>query len=206
MSETRALAKIKKRPANLVVAQSLDELMTMLIEDHGFVERSLLRWSSHHREVPDGVYVERQEDELLVWVPPDPERSMGNGSLLPKTVRLSARPHPRGHQLTVQRERARSSVMTLGAGAFFAIVFVASGFAAGPAAIDLPIILLYLLSLSALGSVLGRQYLDARARSDMAWEALANVLGPLAISGHDEEDPYRGSARFDKRRALLERT
>ena len=177
--------------ASLVVAESAGELLSRLVHEHDFEERPLQNWEFLPRVVPDGVYLAPCEGGFSVWVPPDPETASGSW-VLPKIVKVMLSPHARGHALTLLRQTPRTNLLALGGTAFFVLLATVLPLALGAAPITLHIAIFLPLCLLVSWVVLGEPYRDARERSELAWRAITRAVGPLAISGELEEDPYRG--------------
>lgn len=187
---TKSTALAKRAVASLVVAESTDELIEKLVEEHGFEERAILAIGDDRNPIPDGVYIERRPHGFAIWVPPDPARSVGNTGMLPPTVVVEALPHPRGHQLTLRRKMSRSNkVALIGAGIYSVSTMVIASLATMRLwevllLIGFPVLILFTL--------LAWQSHIASGRSQHAWQALTAALGPLALTGETSEDPYRG--------------
>jgi hypothetical protein len=172
------------------VAESIDELFRKLIDEHGFEERSMFVAEPQGAVVPDGVYLERRQGGFAVWVPPDPDRTVGNNPMLPPAVLVQSEPHSRGHRLVLRRKMARSNKVAI-AGASIGWLACATILLSTTAPLSswfLPV----MMPLVIMGLLIGHQARIAQDRANSAWDALATALGPLAITGEVADDPYRG--------------
>jgi hypothetical protein len=164
-------------------------LFTKLIDEHGFEERSMFVAEPDGAVVPDGVYLERRRDGFAVWVPPDPSRTVGGNPMLPPAVLVEVEAHPRGYQLRLTRKMARSNKVAIAGAsigwlACVTILLMSSGpLSAWFVPIMMPVVV--------MGLLIVHQARIAADRSSTAWNALAEALGPLAITGEVEDDPYR---------------
>ena len=187
MPSSRAL--VQRSRASLVVAQSVDELVRKLIEEHGFQERSMFVAEPQGAAVPDGVYLERRDQGFAVWVPPDPARTVGGNPMLPPAVLVESEAHERGYRLMLTRKMARSNKVAI-AGAsigWLACVTILLMTAGPVSGWFLPI----MMPVVVMGLLIVHQARIAADRTHAAWSALATALGPLAITGEIEDDPYR---------------
>jgi hypothetical protein len=174
-----------------VIAGSADSLLRTLVDEHGFVEQSMLR--ADPASLADRVYVERHREGFVVWVPPACDRYTGNVAMLPPAIRVVVRADPRGTRLEIRRvlsRRTKVAVSTLAALSFasLALTPILGGAYAIAVAFGLLIAWIVLMHQQAL----------AGDRTETAWEALSPVLARMALPEHDHCDPYRTESQDPK--------
>ncbi len=140
--------------------------------------------------VPDGLYVERIEGGLLVWVPPDPRRTWGDPAVLPPAVAIRGAEHRGGTQLSLRRVVAPATKLNLTSATVLTAIAVGVAMWIADA--------WAWWTLAGLASIvwgeLAVQLRVASARARTAWDALGPALGALALPEPpaDGADPYRG--------------
>ena len=173
--------------ARLWIEGDVESLFDVLLE-HGFEERSSM--ISDGLSVPDGLYVERADQGLLVWVPPDPKRTGLDPMVLPPAVRIDAEPRAGGTQISLHHTEAPATTVS------FAIASILSWVAVGVGWMLASTVVWSVLGVAAVlfwGALLYQQRV-ASARTRLAWNALQPVLGEVAASEPmlpPEGDPYR---------------
>ena len=157
------------------------------LEAAGLERRGMLT-GDQNAPVPDGVYYEKRDDRLVVWVPPDPAKTYGRAAVVPKAIELRLVPTPEGTRLHVRPVTARSTkIAKVGA-----VVITL--------AMTLPLLLsgiwqmvfFSIMPLFIVWFLLRQQFRVARERETAAWNAVASVVGSLPKPEPDALGPYRG--------------
>ena len=174
------------------VPSDLDEVLEALVHEHGFEERSMM--VSDGISVPDGLYVERIERGLLVWVPPDPSRTGGDPAILPAAVMVRGEPHDGGTRLRVSRVVAPATKLNLLSAAGLTLLAAAVASWIGGAVAWWVLAGLALV----LWGELGLQLRVASARAGAAWGALRPALEELVRPEPEPGSlgPYRSAPRL----------
>lgn len=186
MTESKALAR--RRSARLAVPCTLDELYNELLAEHGFEQRSPTHGDG--TTIPEGKYIAKTADGFVVWVPPDPQRSVGN-SLLPRPVYVRAIAGSAGETRVEVRRGLAVDPGTI-AGTVTIATFAAAVAAGASHMMPLAIVALPLSFLFAVTWVVIRhQQGIAAERAEAAWNAITPILAAYAERSRDA-DPYRG--------------
>lgn len=170
----------------LWIEGDVESLFDALLE-HGFEERSSM--VSDGISVPDGLYVERVERGLLVWVPPDPKRAGVDPMVLPRAVSIEVEPDGDRTKLELNHTSAPATFVST-------IIAIALSWAAVGVAwvVDSTAVWTVVVVLGAAlwGALLYQQRIAAE-RGRLAWDALQPILDGLATSPPTpmDGDPYR---------------
>lgn len=184
-SDERGTALALVKGSSLVAIDS--EGLEARLEAAGLERRSMLS-GDQNVPVPDGVYYEKRQDKLVVWVPPDPARTYGHAAVVPIAIELRLVPTPEGTRLTVRPVTARSTKLAFLGG--IAITLAAT----------LPLVLsgtwwlvfVLIMPMFIVWFLLHQQVRVARERETAAWAAIASVVGSLPKPEPDALGPYRG--------------
>ncbi len=181
---SKALARVAR--GELRVREDIDQIWARLIEA-GFEPRSML--ASDGKTIPEGVYLTRRGERIVVWVPPDPARSVGNSAVLPTAIELRVEAQAQGRRLRVRP--IRSLATQVGVGALVGVALLSAAALAWFGAA--PMVWFMTFFAQAVAWVLAlHQARIARARDTKAWDALSPVLGELAqASESPAESGYR---------------
>ncbi|MEM6296109.1 MAG: hypothetical protein AAGA54_32850 [Myxococcota bacterium] len=170
----------------LWIEGAVEDLFEALLADHGFEERSMM--VSDGISVPDGLYVERTTGGLLVWVPPDPQRTGGDPAILPPAVRIEAERSGPGTRLALHRVTAPATVLNLASAAGLTALAAGGAWWLGGTYAWVAFGLLA----AVVWGALAQQVRVAAARAQLAWDALQPALGQLQLpEPAGSTDPYR---------------
>ena len=185
---TSIAGPIAPAPAAVVwIEGDEDALLDVLLRNHGFEERSMM--VSDGISVPDGLFVQRDRNGLLVWVPPDPKRTGMDPVVLPPAVRIEASQTAGGTRLELHRVTAPATAVALASAAgLSALACVGAWFVGGAVVWTV----LGLLGAIVWGTLI-QQLRIASARAQLAWDALQPALLEIGMPepALPEGDPYR---------------
>lgn len=187
-----AVTSIAAPPAPLPAAVvwidgDFEMLLDVLLRDHGFEERSMM--VSDGISVPDGLFVQRDGRGLLVWVPPDPQRTGMDPVVLPRAVRIEAAASSGGTRLTLHRVTAPATAIAITTAVVLTGLASTLAFVIGGAWMWG---LVGVLGLMVWGS-LAHQFRVSAARTQLAWDALQPALHQVGVPepALPDGDPYR---------------
>lgn len=175
-----------RHTSELRLAVDADGVQRLLTEA-GFEARP--RMHNDGSAVPDGVYFERYGDAFVVWVPPDPQRTVGNASV-PTTAHLECTPDRDGVRVLIRRSRGIArTLVAVGVPVLIVTLVILVSMGA-------PLSAAWLLCFPALLTwiVIAHQRSIGRGRDELALRRVGEALGPLALpaeGGH--HGPYRST-------------
>ncbi len=139
--------------------------------------------------VPDGLFVQRDGRGLLVWVPPDPQRTGMDPVVLPRAVRIDAVPSHGGTRITLHRVTAPATAIAMTSAVVLTGLVVTAAFVLGGTWVWG---LVGLLGAIVWGSLV-QQLRISGARTQLAWDALQPALSQVGLPEPvlPEGDPYR---------------